>query len=151
MEHILEFLSTNSSNPALIGAVGLVTAAVIAGFFKIAVAFISRDNSDRQLKFKRARLRDELKQICPHIQIDSRNDMLLIESLCDSVGQNPWVTCRVCEKRFTQEEGRRLVEYERIRLEQPAATTLEAPGRGKREALQQAVGLREQLDDLNYE
>ena len=151
MEHVLDLLSTSSSNPALIAAAGVVIAAVITGLFKLAAAFISRSNADRRLKIKRDRLRDELKQICPHIQINNRDDVVLIESLCDSVGPNPWVTCRVCGKRFTQEEGRGLVDHERTRLEQWVATSLEEAGRGQLEALRRAVGLRERMDDLDHE
>ena len=73
-------------------------AAVIAGLFKLAVAFISRDDSDRRLRAKKERLRGELKQTCPHMQITSDNSVVMIESLCQSVERNPWVICGVCGK-----------------------------------------------------
>ena len=71
------------------------------------------------------------------------------DSLCVSLGSNPWVTCQVCSKRFTQEEVEELLEQERTKVERLEVASLKEAGHDQRDALRKAVELRERLDELD--
>ena len=88
---VLEFLSRHP------GAY-IVIAAFVAGLFGIAKAFVSRGGLDWLIKRKKRTLVARLKRICPHVIVECRGGTVFIESLCNSVGSNPWGTCRLCGK-----------------------------------------------------
>ncbi len=133
----LEFLS---SHP---GAY-LVIAALVAGLFGIAKAFVSRGGLDWLIKRKRRTLVARLKRICPHIEVECRNGTAFVESLCNSVGSSPWVTCRLCGRRFTHLEQRTVVD----RWARKSSENLDHV---QAEPLQKAVALRERLDEMDGE
>ena len=119
-------------------------AAIVGGLFVIAAAVISRGGSSRRLNTKRSKLRAKLKRSCPHIEVARRDDTVLVSSLCNSVGNNPWMTCGLCGKRFAQDEHRSMVE-------QWLARSLEKPFCVQTQALQKSLALSEQLDELDCE
>jgi uncharacterized protein (DUF934 family) len=65
-----------------------------------------------------------------------------VQPLFSSVSNNPWSTCILCEKRFTQDEVKLMVE-------QWLTRSLEQPSRNQTEALQLSVDLSEKLAELD--
>ena len=149
MEHALRSVFPDSWTPEQVGAAAPVIAAVIVGLCAVAAAFISREGRSKTKRRRKKRLRDQLKKICPHVAYVSCDNSVQADSLCVSLGSNPWVTCRVCSKSFTQEEVQELLEQERTKLERLEVTSLKEAGHDQREALRKAVELRERLDELN--
>ena len=134
---VLDFLSRHS------GAF-IVIAAVVAGLFGIATAFISRGGLDWLIKKRKRTLVAKLKRICPHVMVECRDGTVFVESLCNSVGSNPWLTCRLCGKRFTHVEHRSVVDLW-------AGRSYENLNHKHAELLQKAVTLRERLDEMDGE
>ena len=135
LEDVLGFLSEHSGEPAVI-------AAIVGGLFALAAAVILRGGSGRRLDAKKSKLRTKLKQCCPHIEVTNRDGTVLVSSLCNSVGSNPWVTCGLCGRRFTQDE-------ERLMVEQWLTRSWEEPIRVQTQAFQKSLALSEQLDELD--
>ena len=137
VEDILEPLSKHPDDYEII-------AAIVAGLFIIGAAFISRREPNRRLDRKKSKLRGKLKRTCPHVEAMRYDGTVFIYSLCNSVGQNPWLTCSLCGKRFAQEEHRSMVDlWTRKTSEKPCLVHVEG--------LQNAVTLRERLDELDGE
>ena len=135
---VADLLAYLSANP---GAYAVV-ATIVGGPFVIVAALIARDNSGRKLERRRKRLISKLKGTCPHINVEHIGGEVYVESLCNSVGDNPWSTCTLCGKRFTQDE-------EKLMVEQWLERSLEQPFRNQAEALQMSVELSEELAELD--
>ena len=134
VDDALAFLSMNPAAYA-------VVATIVGGPFIIVAAYISRGGSGRRLDRKRRKLISQLKKTCPHIIVERSGGMVRIQSLCSSVGSNPWSTCNLCGKRFTRDE-------ERVMVEQWLERSLEQPFRIQTEAFQKSVALSEELAEL---
>ena len=132
---LLQFLSANPGAYA-------VVATIVGSPFIIVAALIARDNSGRKIKRKRNRLIAKLKRTCPHIDVKHVGRVVHVESLCTSVGNNPWRTCTLCGKRFTKNEENLLVQRWLVR-------SLEEPFRNQAKALKMSVKLSEELAELS--
>ena len=137
VEDVLGFLSKHFGE-------SVVVAAIVGGLFVIAAAVISHGGSSWRLNTKKSKLRTKLKRYCPHIDVAHRDGKVSVSSLCASLGSNPWVMCRLCGKRFTQDE-------ERLMVRQWLTRSLEEPFRVQTQALQKCLALSEQLDELDGE
>ena len=137
MTDILEYLSKNPDAYAVI-------AAVVAGICVIAAALISRRGPNWRLNRRREKVRKKLKETCLHVRVELSDGTDRVDSLCSSVGSNPWVTCRLCRSRFTPDTERTIID-EWV-CERPENRNLELE-----EAFEQAVALRERLDELEGE
>ena len=133
MQDALAFLS----DPRFAGA-------VIIGFCTLVAAFISRGRSDRRLRKKRNGLRAKLKQVCPHVEVDSHDDQLTINSLCFHMTGNQWLICILCHSSFPEDRVRRMLVLW-------STKSLEDAYRDTTDRLQKAESLRLKLDKLGYD
>ena len=100
MEKILKYLSDNPP----------IVAAAIGGIFIVIAALISLLGSDRWLRKKRNKIEADLRDTCPHVEIDHRYGELRIRSMCGNVSNGPLYVCWWCGSIFREKDEQELVD-----------------------------------------
>lgn len=121
-----------------------IISSVVVGVFGIIGVLITVGGPDLRRNRQKRKLRARLKKACVHVELRDSDSNKRIVSLCDSLGNNPWTTYRLCGKRFT-------LQNERSMIDEWAKKNADERDQILEDALRKAVKLKERLDELDGE